>query len=47
MTDNHGVSEYDPGTTYGHIALGVDDTVATRELIRAAGGKVTREPEPV
>ena len=47
LTFNHGVSEYDLGTAYGHIALGVDDVAETCERIRAAGGNVTREPGPV
>ena len=47
LTYNYGESEYDLGTAYGHIALGVDDVVETCERIRAAGGNVTREPGPV
>ena len=47
LTCNYGVSDYDLGTAYGHIALGVDDVAGTCERIRAAGGKVTREPGPV
>jgi len=47
LTYNYGETEYDIGTAYGHIALGVDDVAATCEKIRAAGGKVTREPGPV
>lgn len=47
LTYNHGESEYDLGTAFGHLALGVDDVAATCERIRAAGGKVTREPGPV
>ncbi len=47
LTYNHGVSDYELGTAYGHIALGVDDVAQTCERIRAAGGKVTREPGPV
>ena len=47
LTYNHGVDHYDLGTAYGHIALGVDDAYATCEKIRAAGGKITREPGPV
>ena len=47
LTYNYGESEYDLGTAYGHIALGVDDVAETCERIRAAGGKVTREPGPV
>ena len=47
LTYNHGVSDYDLGTAYGHIALGVDGVADTCERIRAAGGNVTREPGPV
>lgn len=47
LTYNWGVSEYELGTAYGHIAIGVDDIVATCESVRANGGKVTREPGPV
>ena len=47
LTYNHGVSEYDLGSAYGHIALGVDSVAETCERIREAGGKITREPGPV
>lgn len=47
LTYNHGESEYDLGTAYGHIALGVDDVADTCERIKAAGGNVTREAGPV
>ena len=47
LTYNYGVSDYDLGTAYGHVALGVDDVAGTCERIRAAGGNVTREPGPV
>ena len=47
LTYNYGESEYDLGTAYGHIALGVDNVAETCERIRAAGGNVTREPGPV
>lgn len=47
LTYNWGVEQYDLGNAYGHIAIGVDDIVATCEAVRAAGGKVTREPGPV
>lgn len=47
LTYNHGVSDYDLGSAYGHIAVGVDDVAATCERIRAGGGKITREPGPV
>ena len=47
LTYNHGVSSYEPGTAYGHIALGVRDVYAACDRIRAAGGNITREPGPV
>jgi len=47
LTYNHGVSDYELGSAYGHIALGVDDVAGTCERIRSAGGKVTREAGPV
>ena len=47
LTYNHGVSDYDLGSAYGHIAVGVDDVAGTCERIRAAGGKIAREPGPV
>jgi lactoylglutathione lyase len=47
LTYNHGVSHYELGTAYGHIALGVPDVYAACDRIRAAGGQITREPGPV
>jgi len=47
LTYNHGVSSYEIGTAYGHIALGVPDAYAACEKIRANGGNVTREAGPV
>ncbi|KGQ33350.1 lactoylglutathione lyase [Gallibacterium anatis] len=47
LTYNWGVSQYDLGSAFGHIAIGVDDIYATCEAVKAAGGKVTREPGPV
>jgi lactoylglutathione lyase len=47
LTYNYGVDKYEMGNAYGHIALGVPDIYAAAEKIRAAGGKVTREPGPV
>jgi lactoylglutathione lyase len=47
LTYNHGVSSYEIGTAYGHMAIGVPDAYAACERIRAAGGNVTREPGPV
>lgn len=47
LTYNHGVSDYELGSAYGHIALGVDNVAGTCERIRAAGGNITREAGPV
>ena len=47
LTYNHGVSSYDMGTAYGHIALAVPDARAACDRIRAAGGNVTRDAGPV
>ncbi|QIL86159.1 lactoylglutathione lyase [Vibrio sp. HDW18] len=47
LTYNWGVTEYDKGNAYGHIAIGADDIYATCDAIKAAGGVVTREPGPV
>ncbi len=47
LTHNWGVENYDMGTAYGHIALGVPDAYAACEKIKAAGGNVTREAGPV
>ncbi len=47
LTYNYGVTHYELGTAYGHIAIGVDDIYATCEIIRQAGAQITREPGPV
>ncbi|WP_421159503.1 lactoylglutathione lyase [Aeromonas dhakensis] len=47
LTYNWGVSEYELGSAYGHIALEADDIYAACEALRAAGAKITREPGPV
>ena len=47
LTYNHGVTSYDMGTAYGHIALAVPDAKAACDRIRAAGGNVTRDAGPV
>jgi lactoylglutathione lyase len=47
LTYNWGVEQYEMGTAYGHIALGVKDAYADCERIKAAGGNVTREAGPV
>lgn len=47
LTYNWDTSSYDLGNGYGHIAIGVDDVYAACEKIRAAGGKIVREPGPM
>jgi lactoylglutathione lyase len=51
LTYNHGVSGYELGSAYGHIAIGVADVAATCASLRsqaaALGGAITREPGPV
>lgn len=47
LTYNHGVTDYDMGNAYGHIALAVPDAKAACDKIRAAGGNITREAGPV
>ncbi len=47
LTYNWVVENYELGTAYGHIAIGVDDIYATVEAVRQAVGKVTREAGPV
>jgi lactoylglutathione lyase len=47
LTYNWDTHHYDVGTAFGHVALGTDDIKATVEKVRAAGGKVTREPGPM
>src|SRR5436190_22351914 len=43
LTYNYGVSTYETGTAFGHIAIEVDDAAASCAAVRAAGGNVTRE----
>lgn len=47
LTYNYGVTDYEMGTAYGHIALAVPDAKAACDKIRAAGGNITRDAGPV
>ncbi len=47
LTYNYGVANYDLGSGFGHIAIGVDDIYGVCDRIKKAGGSVTREPGPV
>ena len=51
LTYNYGVEQYEVGSGFGHIAIGVADVAATcaalRDKAAALGGAITREPGPV
>ena len=47
LTYNYGVTEYEQGTAYGHLAISADDIHAACAAVKANGGNVTREPGPV
>ena len=47
LTYNYGVDRYDLGTAYGHIAIAVEDCVATCTEVARRGGQVVRPPGPV
>ena len=47
LTYNWGLSEYELGSAYGHIALETDDIYAAAEKLRAGGAVITREPGPM
>ena len=47
LTYNHGVSSYDLGTGYGHVALAGPHAAAACAPLRAHGGTVTRDAGPV
>ena len=47
LTYNYGVSSYEMGGAFGHLAIAVEDAAATCERVKAAGGTVTREAGPV
>ena len=51
LTYNYCLGQYELGSAFGHIAIGVPDVAATcaalRDKAAALGGAVTREPGPV
>ncbi|MDB5415335.1 MAG: lactoylglutathione lyase [Rubritepida sp.] len=47
LTYNYGVSQYEMGSAFGHLAVGLPDIYGTCEAMRAAGVKISREPGPV
>jgi lactoylglutathione lyase len=47
LTYNWGVSAYERGTAYGHIALEVDDAASACAEIRQKGGKILYDAAPM
>lgn len=47
LTYNWGVDDYEMGNAFGHLAVAFPDIYQACDTIRAAGGKITREPGPV
>ena len=47
FTHNWDTDDYEIGTAYGHIAIGVPDVYQACEQIEAKGGKITRAPGPM
>jgi len=47
LTFNWDTSEYNMGTGFGHIAIGVDDVYEACDKIKASGGNVVREAGPM
>ena len=47
LTYNYGVEKYEPGTAFGHLAVGVPDVAGSCERAVEAGGVITRPAGPV
>ena len=47
LTHNWDTKNYELGSGYGHIAIGVDDAYAACDAVRNKGGRVTREAGPM
>lgn len=47
LTHNWGVSHYEIGNAFGHIAIEVDNAYEACEKIKQRGGKVVREAGPM
>ena len=47
LTYNWGVTEYELGTGFGHLAIEVDDVYAATAEIRTHGGKILRDAGPM
>jgi lactoylglutathione lyase len=47
LTYNWGVSNYELGNAFGHLAIEVEDVYAACDLIRQKGGRILREAGPM
>ena len=47
LTFNWGVTEYELGSAFGHIAIEVDDVYQATDRIRRLGGKILRDAGPM
>lgn len=47
LTYNWGVSNYEMGNAFGHLAIEVDDVYAACAQIREKGGRILREAGPM
>ena len=47
LTYNWGVTEYELGAGFGHLAIEVEDVYAATAEIRARGGKILRDAGPM
>jgi lactoylglutathione lyase len=47
LTHNWDTKSYTLGDAFGHVAIGTEDIRSTCDRIRAAGGKIVREPGPM
>lgn len=47
LTYNWDTHEYDLGSAFGHIAVGVEDIYKTCQELRGKGAKIVREPGPM
>jgi len=47
LTYNWGVSSYELGNAFGHLAIEVEDVYAACDLIRQKGGRILRDAGPM
>ena len=47
LTHNWGVKNYELGTAFGHLAIGVPDVYEACEKMKAMGGKIIRDAGPM